>query len=95
MVRSQPSLLVAADEKVSTWLEDRFLNKSEAASKEEVYAKLKTGIPVMDGRYRSCASQQGNALHSVITLGLEDERSSPDISPKPDTFTVLTEALVP
>ena len=72
--RGDQSLKPAADEMISTWLEDRFFNEFEATSKEEVYAKLKTGIPIMDGRYRTCASQQGNALHSVIALGLEDER---------------------
>jgi hypothetical protein len=28
----------------------------------------------MDGRYRRCASQQGNALWSVLRLGIADER---------------------
>jgi hypothetical protein len=30
----------------------------------------------MNGRYRRCASQQGNALFSVLTLGLDDGRCS-------------------
>lgn len=67
-------LAPAADEMVSDWLSDRFFNEFEATSKKEVYAKLKTGVPLMEGRYRTCASQQGNALHSVIALGLDDER---------------------
>ena len=28
----------------------------------------------MRGRYRRCASQQGNALYSLVTLGIADER---------------------
>jgi hypothetical protein len=30
----------------------------------------------MQGRYRRCASQQGNALYSVIRLGIADERAA-------------------
>src|SRR5437867_8801350 len=33
------------------------------------------GVPRMQGRYRRCASQQGNALYSLATLGLADERA--------------------
>jgi hypothetical protein len=72
--RGDSRLKPAADEMVSDWLSDRFFNEFEAESKKEVYAKLKTGVPLMEGRYRTCASQQGNALHSVVALGLEDDR---------------------
>ena len=64
----------AANEVVSTWLEQRYYNEFEAKTKGDVYAKSHQGIPVMEGRYRTCASQQGNALYSVLKLGLEDER---------------------
>jgi hypothetical protein len=33
------------------------------------------GVPVMAGRHRRCASQQGNALYAIVTLGLADERA--------------------
>ena len=33
------------------------------------------GFPVMEGRYRRCGSQQGNALRSMVRLGLADERA--------------------
>jgi hypothetical protein len=72
--RGDSRLRVAATEMVADWLTDRFYNEFEAKTKDEVYARLKQRIPVMDGRYRACASQQGNALHSVMKLGLEDER---------------------
>ena len=32
------------------------------------------GVPIVCGRARRCASQQGNALFSAVTLGLLDER---------------------
>jgi hypothetical protein len=38
-------------------------------------AKLRAqGVPIINGRARRCASQQGNALFSAVTLGLMDER---------------------
>jgi hypothetical protein len=33
------------------------------------------GVPRIQGRYRRCASQQGNALYSITRLGLADKRS--------------------
>jgi hypothetical protein len=33
------------------------------------------GVPIIRGRYRRCASQQGNALLSITRLGLLDSRS--------------------
>lgn len=32
-------------------------------------------VPVIDGRARRCGSQEGNALYSIIKLGLDDGRS--------------------
>lgn len=64
----------AADEMMDQWLEDRFFNEFEAETKPEAYAKLKQGVPLMEGRYRTCACQQGNSLFSVLELGLEDDR---------------------
>jgi hypothetical protein len=32
------------------------------------------GVPRLRGRYRRCASQQGNALYSIARLGLDDGR---------------------
>ncbi|MFC1705873.1 hypothetical protein ACFL59_03510 [Planctomycetota bacterium] len=33
------------------------------------------GVPIVQGRARRCASQQGNALYAAVTLGFHDERS--------------------
>ncbi|MBI3973771.1 MAG: hypothetical protein HY332_21045 [Chloroflexi bacterium] len=33
------------------------------------------GVPVIQGRPRRCASQEGNALWALLTLGLADERA--------------------
>ncbi len=63
-----------ADEVVDTWLAERFFHEFAAESKLDAYKKQRTAIPVMQGRHRTCASQQGNALYAVLALGLEDER---------------------
>ncbi len=68
------ALQATADELVATWLEPRFYNEFVAESKPDAYKKLKQGIPLMQGRYRTCASQQGNALYTVLKLGLDDKR---------------------
>jgi hypothetical protein len=38
------------------------------------YNKLKGGVPIVQGRARRCASQQGNALYSSLKLGFMDDR---------------------
>jgi hypothetical protein len=35
---------------------------------------MRGGVPIVKGRARRCASQQGNALFSAVALGLVDER---------------------
>jgi hypothetical protein len=57
---------------LTTWLDESYYAEFEAAAKSAVYRRR--GVPVMEGRYRRCASQQGNALWFLITLGLADER---------------------
>jgi hypothetical protein len=50
-----------------------FYEEFEAKSKAEAYRR--SGVPVMQGRHRRCASQQGNALLSLTLLGLNDGES--------------------
>jgi len=66
-------LIPLRDRVLDTWLAPRFYTEFEARSKKEVYSK--EGVPVMQGRYRRCASQQGNSLYFLARLGLENERS--------------------
>jgi hypothetical protein len=56
------------------WLGPSYFREFEARTKEASYRER--GVPVMRGRYRRCASQQGNALYSLITLGIADERAA-------------------
>lgn len=55
------------------WLSDDFSVEFEAGTKAAAYSRR--GVPVMEGRHRRCASQQGNALRSLCRLGLADDRT--------------------
>jgi len=61
------------DQVLEYWLADRFYREFSAAEKPDAYRK--TGIPVVDGRYRPCAAQQGNALFYLTRLGIADDRA--------------------
>jgi hypothetical protein len=67
-----PKLYPLRDRVLDTWLDASYYNEFEAGAKSAAYRR--TGVPVMRGRYRRCASQQGNALWFLITLGLADDR---------------------
>jgi hypothetical protein len=56
------------DQVFEHWLSARFHHEFEAASRAQAYRE--DGVPVMCGRARRCASQQGNALLSAARLGL-------------------------
>jgi hypothetical protein len=62
-----------AEQVRDTWLSDDFYVEFEATSKATVYNRR--GVPVMRGRHRRCASQQGNALRSLCRLGLTDDQT--------------------
>jgi hypothetical protein len=66
------SLAPARDRLLELWLGPGYFHEFEAKTKAQAYAKR--GVPLMRGRYRRCASQQGNALYSIVTLGIADER---------------------
>ena len=57
---------------LDTWLDASYYTEFEATAKSAAYRR--PGVPVMRGRHRRCASQQGNALWFLITLGLADGR---------------------
>jgi hypothetical protein len=57
---------------LGTWLDESYYLEFEAAAKSAAYRR--PGVPVMRGRYRRCASQQGNALWFLTVLGLADHR---------------------
>ncbi|MDA1280837.1 MAG: hypothetical protein O3B95_12520 [Chloroflexi bacterium] len=68
------SLRPATDQLLDTWLGDEFFTEFEASSKANVYSRHAGGVPVMQGRYRRCASQQSNALWTILKLGQYSDR---------------------
>jgi hypothetical protein len=67
------SLVPVRDQVYDCWLSPRVTEEFEARAKSDAYKRY--GVPVMNGRARRCASQQGNALWFLHTLGVADERS--------------------
>jgi hypothetical protein len=67
------ALLALRDRVLEHWLHPDYYREFEARTKADGHRG--PGVPVMEGRYRRCASQQGNALLSMTVLGLEDERA--------------------
>lgn len=67
------NLLPVRDQLQETWLRDDFYREFEAESRAEAYRGR--GVPVMQGRHRRCASQQSNALWSILKLGLANRQT--------------------
>lgn len=68
-----PALEPLRDGVLRTWLGRRYFREVEVADEGPI--PKRAAVPVIRGRARRCGSQQGNALLSVVRLGLEDERS--------------------
>ncbi len=66
------SLIPVKDQILAFWLDEFYYKEFEAKSREDSYKH--EGVPLMQGRYRRCASQQGNALFFLLKLGLSDDR---------------------
>lgn len=62
------------DRVLDTWLHDNYFREFEAQDKAGSYHRK--GVPVMQGRVRRCASQQGYALLFLTELGIADERTA-------------------
>jgi hypothetical protein len=56
------------------WLDSSFYMEFESKSAVPKHRSAE-GVPIIQGRYRRCGSQQGNALYSITRLGLADKRS--------------------
>jgi hypothetical protein len=66
------SLYPVRDQILDCWLRPQFYEEFVAEKKSDAYKH--SGVPVMLGRHRRCASQQGYALYYLLRLGLEHER---------------------
>jgi len=67
------SLYPIRDRILEFWLKPSYFREFVAHTEAEAYRH--EGVPVMEGRYRRCASQQGNPLYFLSILGLADERA--------------------
>jgi hypothetical protein len=66
------SLTPVKEQVLNFWLDEFYYKEFEVAKQTDCYKH--EGVPLMQGRYRRCASQQGNALYFLLKLGLDDER---------------------
>lgn len=69
-----PALLPLRDQVCDFWLTPDH-TRERVVPKEAPAYKSYPGVPIIDGRPRRCASQEGNALYAVLALGLADERA--------------------
>ena len=67
------SLFGMREQVLDRWLLPAYYREFEAATSAQAYRG--TGVPRIRGRYRRCASQQGNALYFLTRLGIADDRS--------------------
>jgi hypothetical protein len=67
------TLLPLRDQVLSYWLRDQYYREFDATRRDQAYRG--TGVPVMNGRPRRCASQQGSALLCASRLGLLDAQA--------------------
>ena len=66
------ALLPVRDQLLETWLQPRYFEEFECRTRASAYRHA--GVPVMQGRHRRCASQQSNALWSIMRLGLMNDQ---------------------
>lgn len=70
--REDASLVPVRDQVLDHWLRPEAIEERELDG--EAPGSAFRGVPVIRGRARRCASQQGNALYAAVVLGLLDER---------------------
>jgi hypothetical protein len=60
------------DRILELWLRPSYFHEYVARRRADTH---RVGVPRIRGRYRRCASQQGNALYFLTKLGIADERT--------------------
>jgi hypothetical protein len=68
-------LIPIRDRVLAEWLAEPYLRDVVAPTKAVAQRVRHQGVPVIDGRHRRCASQQGGALLAIRTLGIDDGRT--------------------
>lgn len=69
-----PQLAPLRDAVLRVWLRRHYFRDVEINARRT--SARTQGVPLIQGRARRCASQQGNALYFLARLGIEDERSA-------------------
>lgn len=69
--RDDPDLYPARDRVLDLWLRSSYYHEYDTQGPIRVG---RFGVPRVRGRFRRCASQQGNALYYLTRLGLDDGR---------------------
>jgi hypothetical protein len=75
--RGDPRLQPMVDLLLDMWLEPAYYATYIARSSSD--SRRGTGVPILHGRARRCASQHGYALYALSTLALDDPRV-PDLA---------------
>ncbi len=70
----EASLIPVRDQVYDYWLSPSH-TKEHIVDREALRYKSRPGVPIIEGRARRCASQEGNALYSSLARGLADERA--------------------
>ena len=70
--RADRSLFAMRDQVLDRWLGESYYREFDAKTEAAAYRGV--GVPRIRGRYRRCASQQGNALYFLTKLGIADGR---------------------
>jgi hypothetical protein len=68
------ALMPMRNQVLDCWLGPSFYKEFESKTTVPKHRSAE-GVPIIQGRYRRCCSQQGNALYSITKLGLADARS--------------------
>jgi hypothetical protein len=69
-----PALIPLRDQVYGVWLDPAHFTE-RVVKREAPGRKSYPGVPIIEGRARRCASQEGNALYAILMLGLSDERT--------------------
>ncbi|MBM3216905.1 hypothetical protein FJZ36_18580 [Candidatus Poribacteria bacterium] len=70
------SLVPLRDQVYERWLSPSHTREFVCESRNAFYRRrVEFGVPIMNGRARRCASQEGNALYATLKLGIADERA--------------------
>jgi hypothetical protein len=67
-----PRVRPAVETTVRFWLREYYYREVEVSTRREA-ERLGSGVPRVNGRYRRCGSQQGNALFAATRLGWATE----------------------